>query len=74
MIFADERLKKDKDIVLAAVIQNGDALKFADDALKNDKSFILKCIDVAYINEDDIYETLKNDIQILRALDKQRNR
>ena len=38
--FADEFLKKDKEIVLEAVRSDGMALEFADDSLKKDKEII----------------------------------
>lgn len=39
---ADETLKKDKEIVLAAVKQNGMALMYADKTLKKDKEIVLQ--------------------------------
>ena len=37
---ADEKLKADKEVVLAAVKQDDWALKFADDNLKNDPDIL----------------------------------
>ena len=34
---ADDEFKKDRDIVLAAVKQDGSALQYADDSLKEDE-------------------------------------
>ncbi|NVJ89710.1 MAG: DUF4116 domain-containing protein, partial [Flavobacteriaceae bacterium] len=40
----DDSLKKDKEVVLAAVKQDGRALEYADDSLKKDKEFILAAV------------------------------
>lgn len=40
--FADETLKKDREIVLEAVKQDGAALNYADDSLKNDPDILAK--------------------------------
>ena len=40
----DDSLKKDKEIVLAAVKQDGGALEFADDSLKKDKKIVLAAV------------------------------
>ena len=42
--FASEALRNDKEVVLAAVKQNGYALHFASEKLKNNKDFVLDCI------------------------------
>ena len=40
--YADESLKKDKEVVIAAVTQSGIlALKYADESLKKDKEVVL---------------------------------
>ena len=38
--YADDSLKKDKEIVLEAVKENGDSLEYADDSLKNDRDIL----------------------------------
>ena len=38
--YADDSLKKDKDLVEFAVFQDGSALKYADDSLREDKEFL----------------------------------
>ena len=37
----NEYMKKDKDIVMTAVKQHGDALKFADESMQKDKDIIM---------------------------------
>ena len=44
---ADEKLKADKEVVLAAVKQDGYALQYADDSLKRDPDIL------AIINDDE---------------------
>ena len=43
---ADDKLKADKEVVLAAVKQNGLALSIADESLKNDPDIL------AIVNKD----------------------
>ena len=38
--FASDEFKGDKEVVLAAVKEDGDALEYADDSLKNDPEFM----------------------------------
>ena len=40
----DDSLKKDKEIVLAAVKQDGGALQYADDIFKKDKEIVLEAV------------------------------
>lgn len=42
--FASEKLKNNKDVVLAAVAQNGWAFEFASEKLKNDKDVALAAV------------------------------
>ena len=42
--FADKSLKKDKDVVLAAVKESGHSLEFADKSLKKDKDILKAAI------------------------------
>ena len=39
--YADDSLKKDRDIVFEAVKQNGLSLQYADDALKKDSDIVI---------------------------------
>ena len=41
---ADDSLKKDKEIVLKLLKQDGDALQYADDSLKKDKEIVLEAV------------------------------
>ncbi|MES2199946.1 MAG: DUF4116 domain-containing protein, partial [Chlamydiota bacterium] len=58
----------DKDIVLAAVTQNGEALKFASLALRNNREIAL----AAVLQDADAYnyvgDTLQNDPEIIRIV------
>jgi len=42
--YADESLKKDKEIVIEAVKQNGRALEFADLSLKKGKEIVMEAV------------------------------
>ena len=42
--YVSSAMKNDKEAVLAAVTQNGEALVFASDELKGDKDFILAAV------------------------------
>ena len=55
----DDNLKKDKEIVLAAVKQDGCALEFADDSLKKDKEIVIAAVKqdgLALQYADDIFK------------------
>ena len=67
---ADEKLKADKEVVLAAVKQNGLALEYADKKLKGDKEVVLTAIKQdadAFIFAD---KKLKADKKIVMAKTK----
>ncbi len=44
LIFASEELKNDKDVVLEAVKNDGEALRFASKELQNDKDVVLEAV------------------------------
>ena len=39
-MYADESLKKDKEVVLAAIAQDGSALEYADESLWEDEELL----------------------------------
>ncbi len=41
LCYADDKLKKDKEIILEAVKYRGHAFQYADDNLRKDKEFVL---------------------------------
>ena len=66
-----EELKKDKEVVLAAVRQDGDALKYASKELQKDKEVVLAavwqhCRALNYASEE-----LKSDKDVLLAAVRQ---
>ena len=42
--YADNSLKKDNEVVMASVSQNGYALTFADDSLKKDREVVMASV------------------------------
>jgi hypothetical protein len=69
LYYADQSFRKDKTIILEAVIQNGIALSYADESLKKDKSFVLKAIklDEGGIALEYADESLQKDPDIIKA-------
>lgn len=71
--FADKSLKKDKSIVLEAVIQNGFSFEHADESLKKNKSFILavlkefEFVGLSKIVLQYVDEILQKDLDIIKA-------
>ena len=65
--YASEEIKKDREVVLAAVKKNGYALTYASDELKKDREFILAAVKqdrhaLGYASEE-----LQNDPEIRAA-------
>jgi hypothetical protein len=58
-------IKTDKNIMLAAVKQNGLALKFASDELKNDKELVIAAVKQNALTLKFASDTLRNDKEIL---------
>jgi BRCT domain type II-containing protein len=70
--YADKSLKADRDFILKAVKQNGDALEYADKALKADRKVILAAVKAQCYNS--LYfadKTLRADREVVLAAVKQ---
>ena len=61
----DKSLKKDKEIVLSAVQQNGYSLKYADESLKKDKEIVLSAVQQNGYSLKYADESLKKDKEIV---------
>ena len=61
-------MKKDKEIVLKAVQQNGCALKYADKSLQKDKEFVLKTVQQNGYALYHANESLQKDEEFIRQL------
>ena len=68
---SNEKLKVDKEVILAAVKQNGYALQYADEKLKADKKFILAAVKENGYALEYADEKLKADKKIVLAAVKQ---
>ena len=68
---AHKSLKKDKEIVLAAVKQNGWALFYAHKSLKNDKEIVMEAVKQHGLALESVDESLKKDKEIVMAAVKQ---
>jgi len=66
-----EELKKDKEVVLAAVRQDGDALKYASKELQKDKEVVLAAVWQHCRAPNDALEELKSDKDVLLAAVRQ---
>ena len=64
MEYANESLKKDREIVLAAVKNFGTSLSFADESLKKDKVIVL-----AAVKQDAYAMNFANDIRFFKDKD-----
>ena len=64
---SDEKLKVDKEVILAAVKQNGHALEFADEKLKADKEVVLAALKQSGYALEYADEKLKADKKIVLA-------
>ena len=62
---ADENLKKDKEVVFAAVKLNGLALQYADESLKKDKEVILAAVKQNGLALQYADESLKKDKEVI---------
>ena len=71
LIYADDSLKKDKEVVLEAVKESGDALEYADDKLRADKEVVLEAIKVDIINLSITDEKLRADKKFMLEVIKQ---
>ncbi len=71
---SDEKLKVDKEVILAAVKQNGYALQYADEKLKADKKFILAAVKQNGKALEYTDEKLKADKKIVLLVVKQNGR
>ena len=68
---SNEKLKVDKEVILAAVKQNGYALEYADKKLKVDKEVVLAAIKQSSYALNDADEKLKADKKFILAAVKQ---
>lgn len=70
--YASEELKRDPDVVLEAVIENKDVLKYASEDLKNNRYFIAKLLQDSNLDSDEIVkyasEELEEDIETFTLL------
>ena len=71
--YADEKLKADKEVVLAAVKKDGTALEYADKKLKADKEVVLAAVKQSYALQY-ANEELKADKEVVLAAIKQDGR
>ncbi len=71
VFYIHERFKKDREIVLAAVQQNGWALQFADESLKKDRAIVLAAVKQYSWALRYADETLQKDREIVLAAVKQ---
>ena len=62
-----EEFKKDKDVVYAAMVEDGDNLEFADDSLKKDKKIILPLVKDFTGILCHVGESLKSDREVVLA-------
>ena len=67
----DDSLKKDKEIVLAAVKQDGGALQYADDSFKKDKEIVLIAVKNNGLALEYADDSLKKDKEIVLIAVKQ---
>ena len=65
--YASEELKKDKDVVMVAVAQNGLALEYASDELKNDKEVVMAAVTQKGLALQYASAELKNDKEVVLA-------
>ena len=66
--FITMHLKKDKDVVLAAVKNEGYAIKFADESFRNNREIIISAVQNDGSALEFAHENLKNDKEVV--LDK----
>ena len=67
----DDKLKSNKEIVLAAVKQDGRSLRYASEELKADKVFVLEVVKLQGLSLSDIAANLKGNKEIILAAVKQ---
>ena len=67
---SDEKLKVDKEVILAAVKQNVYALQYADEKLKANKEVVLAAVKQDVSALDYVDDSLKNDPDILAIVNK----
>jgi len=60
-------LKKDKDLVLAAVTQNGEALEWANDNMKKDKQVVVAAVSQNGFALEYAHDTMKADKDVILA-------
>ena len=68
MRFASKDLQNDKEVVLAAVNQNGESLRFASKDLQNDKDIVLDAISKRAISLQYASKELQRDLDCLFLL------
>jgi len=57
--FADEGFRRDREVVLAAVTQDGEALLFADETFRSDRDVVL----AAFTQDGDIFDIVDRSLQ-----------
>ena len=68
--YADESLKKDKEIVMAAVKQGGHALEYADESLKKNKEIVMAAVKQDSLALDFADESLQKDKEFADFMSK----
>ncbi len=65
--FASDRLRADKDVVIAAIENNG-YLKYAALDLRNDREFVRRCVRIKPRSIEHVGEELENDQQFILSV------
>ena len=65
--WASEELRNDKDIVMVAVTQNGEALEYASEELRNDKDIVMAAMEQNWRALRYASDELRNDREVVLA-------
>ena len=68
--FADPSLQNDREVVIAAIKNDGSLWKNLPDSFKKDKEVLLLAIDDIGSDFEDVDENLRNDPDVQKALDR----
>merc|ERR1719422_964154 len=68
MRFASQELREDREVVLAAVVQDGTALEFADKKFLEDREVVLQAVASNGMVLKHLGQELRNDPEVLLAL------
>merc|ERR1719237_20024 len=64
---AADHLRADKDVVLAAIAEDGNAFQFAADSLRSNKEFVLEAVKTSGKSLQFVPDHLRNDREIVKA-------